>query len=288
MTTKKKDYLQVRLETAGFDADVLSSVLFDEGCLGIEEYSEDIWLVYFPEDYDSRAISELNNRLHALNPAFGPGKLAVASLPAMDWNAEWKKHFEPFKIGEKVWVAPPWNQPDIQADEILLIIDPQMAFGTGSHETTQLMIELLERHRPDGQTVLDCGTGSGILSILAKKMGAGRVIGFDIEHESIENAVHNAELNAMRGVDFRQGDEKVIAAGDFDLVLANINRIVLQDMLPGLAEKVRTGGRLILSGILDTDEDVMMKVAPPELKLLERRQKKEWLALVFRKEQPEN
>ncbi|MEJ2635132.1 MAG: 50S ribosomal protein L11 methyltransferase [Calditrichia bacterium] len=288
MTTKKKDYLRARLEIAGFDPDVLSSVLFDGGCLGIEEYSEDIWLVYFPEDYDSRTISELNDRLQALNPAFGPGKLAVASLPAMDWNAEWKKHFEPFKIGEKVWVAPPWDQPDVPGDEILLIIDPQMAFGTGSHETTQLMIESLERHRPDGQAVLDCGTGSGILSILAKKMGAGRVIGFDIEHESIENAVHNAELNAVRGVDFRQGDESAVSASGFDVVLANINRIVLQDMLPGLAEKMKTGGRLILSGILDTDEDVMMNVAPPELKLLERRQKKEWLALVFRKEQPEN
>lgn len=279
-----KNYVQVRLELMGFDPEVLPAILFQNGCQGIEEVSENIWFAYFPGDFSSAQLSGLLNQLRQVNPAFHPEQFVATVLPDEDWNAAWKKHFRPLRVGEHIWVAPPWDLPEVAEDQQVIIIDPQMAFGTGSHETTRLMVQALEKYLRPGQSVLDAGTGSGILAIIARKLGAGRVVGFDVEEESIENAEHNAGLNRTEGIEFRLGDQSVIPPEEFDLVLANINRAVLVEMLPDLNRHLKSGGVLVLSGILKPDETLVRAAAPLELTWEESLRQKEWSALIFHKQ----
>lgn len=274
-------YSQIRLELSGFNRDILSTVLFREGCSGIEEYSENVWLVSFRNVLSSESFAHLLARLRQLNPALQPDRVLMSTYPVEDWNADWKKHFKPLKAGQRIWVAPPWEQPELQPGELLVLIEPQMAFGTGSHETTQLMIESLEKHLRPQMSVLDAGCGSGILAILAKMLGAGVVFGFDIEPEAIENARHNAELNRVRRIEFRTGDQSVIPEQQFDLVLANINRQVLLEMLPVLTGRLAENGVLVLSGILIGDEKTMREALTPSFVVVDKLQKGEWLALVI-------
>ncbi len=280
---ENKSYLKIRLGINGFDPEMLPAVLFETGCLGIEEFSADTWLAYFPAEFGENNLSSLMDRLQAIHPGLHPDQVAITPLPASDWNSEWKKHFRPLKVGEKIWVAPPWDLPEVAAGETVIIIDPQMAFGTGGHESTRLMIRAVEKYVRKGDTVLDAGSGSGILSILARKLGAVSVFGFDIEPEAIENAYHNLELNHTDGIEFRIGDQSVIPAGEFGLVLANINRNVLLDMFSLLAEKTQKGGRLVLSGLLDSDEKTVLRQKPRQLLLVEKQQENEWIALIFEK-----
>jgi ribosomal protein L11 methyltransferase len=267
----------------GFDKDILSSVLFAEGCSGVEEYSDDTWLVYLSGSLGRNKISSLCNRLLSLNPNILPEQILVTSHKEENWNAEWQKHFQPLRIGRFTWVAPPWDLPDLKEGDILVQIDPQMAFGTGSHETTQLMIRAMEKYCHEGMSVLDAGAGSGILAILASKLGASRVIGFDIEPEAIENARHNARLNQVASIDFRLGGEQVIPDERFDLILANINRNTLIRFIPILKLHLKPDGVLILSGILLTDEPDLAKVYEDGFNCQERLTENEWIALVLKK-----
>lgn len=267
----------------GFDKDILSSVLFAEGCSGVEEYSNDTWLIYLSGSLGREKLPALCNKLSSLNPDMLPEQILVTSHKEENWSEEWQKHFQPVKIGKFTWVAPPWDLPDLKEGDILLQIDPQMAFGTGSHETTQLMIRALEQLCHRRMSVLDAGTGSGILVILAKKLGAGRIIGFDIEPEAIENARHNARLNQVTGIDFRLGNEQVIPDEKFNLILANINRNALIRLIPILKRHLKQDGKLIISGIFPADEVALDNVIKDGFQCQQRLTENEWVALVLKK-----
>lgn len=283
MNKDDKTYYQIRMNLQGFDKDILSAVLFAEGCSGVEEFAEDTWLVYLDGTQDRQKLAALCNRITALNPDMQPDQLLVTSHEAEDWNSEWKKHFQPLRIGEHIRVAPPWDLPELKKGDILIQIDPRMAFGTGSHETTKLMIRAMEKYCQGEISVLDAGTGSGILAILARKLGAKRVFGFDIEPEAIENAIHNARLNQIDDIDFRLGDEQVIPGEKFDLILANINRNTLIALIPVLKKYLKQNGILIISGILQSDEPAMDDVIQDGFELWERLIENEWSVLVLKK-----
>jgi len=278
-----KSYYQVRIQVKGFNPDLLAGLLFQLGALGVEEYSDDIWFVYFSQDFSPENLAGLTEQLNQLNPAFRPDQIMLKILEDRDWNTEWKKYFQPVKVGHRLWIAPPWESPQIGAGEILVIIDPQMAFGTGTHETTQLMIEAMEKYLKEGDDVLDAGTGSGILSILAKKLGAKTVHGFDIDPVAIENAVHNTQLNKTQGIQFWVCDRSNIRGEEYDLILANITKSVLLDLIPSLSGNLRENGIMILSGIQEDDREVIHTAFPQSFDLLEINQKNEWLAMVYRK-----
>ncbi len=280
-----KSYYQVRIQVKGFNPDLLAGLLFQLGALGVEEYSDDIWFVYFSQDFSPENLAGLTEQLNQLNPAFRPDQIMLKILEDRDWNTEWKKYFQPVKVGHRLWIAPPWESPQIGAGEILVIIDPQMAFGTGTHETTQLMIEAMEKYLKEGDDVLDAGTGSGILSILAKKLGAKTVHGFDIDPVAIENAVHNTQLNKTQGIQFWVCDRSNIRGEEYDLILANITKSVLLDLIPSLSGNLRENGIMILSGIQEDDREVIHTAFPQSFDLLEINQKNEWLAMVYRKKQ---
>lgn len=174
-------------------------------------------------------------------PAF-----TVEPVAEQNWVQLTQSQFDPIRVSERLWIVPSWHEsPDPAA--INLILDPGMAFGTGSHPTTRLCLEWLERNISEGCTVLDYGCGSGILAIAAARLGAARVAGIDIDPLAVEAARANAERNGVSAL-FADSAEPV--AGEYDVVVANILSNPLRVLAPAICAHVRSGGRLALSGIL--------------------------------------
>lgn len=197
-----------------------------------------------------------------------------------DWNEQWESEgFEPIVIGSKVVVHDGRHLPD-KAFDIAIEIDAKLAFGTGSHETTRMILSMLSDMALEGKRVLDCGCGTGILSIAALKMGANEAVGYDIDEWSVDNARHNAIINM---VDDRftslHGDAKIIDSidGHFDLVVANINRNILLNDMPQFAKKMKEDSILILSGFYCYDVPLLeAKAKECGLTLVDNKTNGEW------------
>jgi ribosomal protein L11 methyltransferase len=173
-----------------------------------------------------------------------------------DWVRLTQSQFDPIPISPRLWIVPTWHEaPDSRA--INLKLDPGLAFGTGSHPTTRLCLRWLDEHLQGGETVLDYGCGSGILAIAAARLGAARVDGVDIDEQAVTASRDNAALNGV-GAHFCLPGE--LAPGEYDVVVANILTNPLKGMAPLLAGRVRTGGWLVLSGILAEQADDVMAV----------------------------
>jgi ribosomal protein L11 methyltransferase len=194
-----------------------------------------------------------------------------------------QSQFEPIHIGTNIWVVPSWHEaPD--PNGLILELDPGLAFGTGSHPTTRLCMEWLEAHPAPGKTVLDYGCGSGILAMVAKKMGAGDVAGVDIDPQAIESARDNAERNSCE-IDFYLPDAFAAspkaqhASGRFDIVVANILSSPLKLMAPMLSGRVAPGGSLTLSGVLARQAEEVLAAYAPFIKLGVWAEQDGWVAL---------
>lgn len=208
-------------------------------------------------------------------------------IAEQNWMEAWKEHYKPIPVGEKLIIVPAWlESPD--PSRIPIRIDPGMAFGTGTHPTTQLCLELLEKYLQPGMDVIDIGCGSGILSIGALKLGAGRALALDVDQTAVDATRENADANAIKTgllVGFGSLDE--LLANQFEyqqapLVLANIlANILIRLFEGGMGRLVSRDGVLILSGILEEQaENVMQVAARHGFKLIEKRQIGDWVALV--------
>lgn len=197
-----------------------------------------------------------------------------------NWNEEWEKTIVAQTIG-RFYVKPTWQKGEPDAGDILLEIDPKMAFGTGYHETTRLMLKLLPDVTEKNDLVLDAGTGTGILAIAAIKLGAGKAFAFDIDEWSITNTRENILLNGVDNrVAVRKGSLETIPEGSkYDVILANIERNTILEMLPKLKKLMNKKGRMLLSGLLEKDEEsIAKKLDELDLKVNEIRQENEWIA----------
>jgi ribosomal protein L11 methyltransferase len=204
----------------------------------------------------------------------------LRSVAEQDWVRLTQSQFEPIHIGKNIWVVPSWHDaPD--PDALVLELDPGLAFGTGSHPTTRLCMEWLESNVAAQQTVLDYGCGSGILALVAKKVGAGTVVGVDIDPQ----ALHSAEFNSTRNhcdISYLLPDDfarERPAGTRFDIVVANILSGPLTLMAPMLASRVAPGGMLVLSGILVEQADVVIAAYAPYIALSVADQLDGWVAL---------
>ncbi len=212
------------------------------------------------------------------------------TLPDEDWMSVWKKNYHPIPVGERLLVLPAWIEQG-DPDRIEVRIDPSMAFGTGTHPSTQLCMELTEVYTRPGEPVIDIGCGSGILSIAALKLDASHALAVDIDPESIRATEENAERNGVaERVEVGTGSVSEIKAGQFSmqqapLVLANIlMSVILKLFEDGLAEVVQPGGVLVLAGILEEQAERVQKAAEQRgLTLLDKRQQGDWVALAMRK-----
>lgn len=207
------------------------------------------------------------------------GELTARELPEQDWLTEWKRHWQPVEVGRFV-IAPPWSEPSASTDHVLIRINPGMAFGTGTHETTRLCLKAIDKYFSGG-SFLDVGTGTGILAIAAAKLAPGaRIIASDIDGDAIRIARENAALNSVEErIDFRVDSvsEEMPSA---DLVCANLTAPVIIDLLPTLLGA--TCGRLVLSGILDSQfEMVNRRLMQLTASVNEVMQDGEWIALVI-------
>ncbi len=208
-------------------------------------------------------------------------KTVAQPLPKENWNARWEASFQPVRIGDFCGIRaafhPPFEPPVLHE----LIIQPKMAFGTGHHETTYMMVELMQYLPLQGARVFDYGCGTGVLAILSAKLGAEEIYAIDIEEAACENTPENAAINGLKKgkIRVRQGDLSVLGETGFDFVLANINRGVILASLPQMKSLLKPAGRLLISGFLREDEALMLsETQKVGFKLLRRAQKGAWLA----------
>jgi ribosomal protein L11 methyltransferase len=180
-----------------------------------------------------------------------PGIESTRAVAEADWVRVTQAQFPPTRIGARLWIVPTWHTPP-DPHAVVIRLDPGVAFGTGTHPTTQLMLQWLDAHPPRGARVLDYGCGSGILAIAATKLGATEVVGTDIDEQALMAARANAAANGAPG-DYTAPDS--LPAGAFDLVLANILTNPLKLLAPLLLERVAAGGWLVLSGVLERQAD---------------------------------
>jgi ribosomal protein L11 methyltransferase len=212
------------------------------------------------------------------------------TIADQDWMEAWKKYYAPIKVGKKLMIVPSWMKVE-DPTRIAVKINPSMAFGTGTHPTTQLCLEHFEKYILPGQPVIDIGCGSGILSIAAIKLGASHVVAVDVDNAAVKNTQSNAEMNGVLDkIETGMGSVGEALGMSYSLhqapmVVANILATILTRLLnEELAALVAPGGTLILSGILDTQFDALDYEARKfGLKLLEKRTKSDWVSPVYRK-----
>ena len=273
------------------DPDFTDILIAELGELGFESFVETDTGVnaYIPEpDFDQSAVDAVVAKY--------AGQTAIAyqlnTLEKRNWNAEWERDYQPIEVANQVRVRASFHEPDPRF-AYDLIINPKMSFGTGHHETTAMMLEQQLRVDHAGKVVLDVGSGTGILAILAAKLGAQAVLAFDVEEWAVENARENAGLNDCPQVQVFQGTINDLYDQDdwlgwtpslFDIVLANINRNVLLAEIPAYTSLLKEGGYLIVSGFYEADSpDIQLKALESGLDFTTGMANNQWTSLAFTK-----
>jgi ribosomal protein L11 methyltransferase len=268
------------------ELEILAADLFDLGASGVELQEPGQVLMpgtaALPAGF-GRCLAHFTQRETAVEAAAELERFEAVpvEVPEQDWSVSWRAHHKPMRIGPRVLVHPPWDAPRVARGEVLVAIDPGMAFGTGSHPTTALCLERLDEllaERP-GADVLDIGTGSGILAISAALLGAGRVCGTENDPVALEAARRGADLNGLA-----PGRLELLLAepdevpGTFGVVVANILLNTLVELAPAIAARVAPSGRLVLSGLLaEQGDEAEAAYRGQGLRTVGRKQREEWI-----------
>jgi ribosomal protein L11 methyltransferase len=298
-------WTEIVIEVARAHAENLSEALMDVGVLSVsvedaDEGTDAERPLFGEPGMEPEEAAWEHSRVVALTPADAAHADIIAAAAAQcglepsalpyslravaeqDWVRLTQSQFEPIHIGKNIWVVPSWHAaPDPNA--LVLELDPGLAFGTGSHATTRLCMEWLEAHAPQNLSVLDYGCGSGILALVAKKLGAATVVGIDIDPQAIESARFNSERNHCE-IDYFLPEEYSGAAGPqhFDVVVANILSSPLKLMAPMLSHRVAAGGALVLSGVLARQAEEVIAAYAPFIGLAVWGERDGWVALASR------
>jgi ribosomal protein L11 methyltransferase len=272
-----KTYLQYEFFTTDAnEQEWLMALLGELNFEGFEQKETGV-LAFVPQeaiaDGEVRLTLDENNLSHI--------QFAVLVVEPKNWNQEWESNFPPVIIAEKVGIRAPFHEK--LNTPIELVIEPKMSFGTGHHATTSLMVELLLSMDLQGKTLLDMGSGTGVLAILANKLGVAKPVAVDHEEWAYENAIENAQRNDATIEVFR-ADASMQFANDFDVVLANINRHVIEDNLQHWLSILKNKGLIALSGFIAADVLAIQKLGSSQgLVEVHQKQKGEWVAMLFQK-----
>lgn len=240
------------------------------------------------DDFRPEILEELRQALYFLGQLRGVSDVRVSSLKEEDWANAWKDHFQVHKIGDRVVIRPPWREYQPKDDEVVIVLDPGMAFGTGLHPSTKLSMLGTEEVVKPGDTVLDVGTGSGILAIAAVKIGASKAHTVDVENVAVAATTENAERNGVSGrIAVERGS---VGLGEpfhgeqYDVVLANIIARVLIELSEAIVGHTRPGGAIVLAGIIESrEQDVIDAFAAQGAEVTNRRFLEDWVSLVLRR-----
>ncbi|MBD3669541.1 MAG: 50S ribosomal protein L11 methyltransferase [Gammaproteobacteria bacterium] len=285
-------WIQLHLQLKSQDIDAISDALHDQGAVAVTLRDAKDNPIFEPppgttplwEETQVTGLFDASRDIEAviasLEQQFGKKTLLnwkQEELEEMDWERAWMDDFAPMQFGKRLWIVPSWHDvPDSEAANIHL--DPGLAFGTGTHPTTALCLEWLDAHPPVGQRVIDFGCGSGILAIAALKLGADQVLGTDNDPQALVASGENAIKNHL--------EEKLelflpdaLPSVQADLLLANILANPLQEMAPKLAQMVRPGGRIVLSGILQEQAQGLREVYAQWFEMADPVHKQDWVRL---------
>ena len=272
-----EDYSDIDLKTCYGD-------LIDESILNADKTVASVSVFLPCEKNYNEAVDFIRARCAEEGIA---AEIEVVGVNEEDWANSWKEYYKPLHIGEKIVIVPAWERYEKQEGEVIVTMDPGMAFGTGTHETTRLVIGLLEKYTKKGCSVLDVGTGSGILAICASKLGAGTCYAYDIDPVAVRVARDNVESNACDNIVCEQSDllksVKKLASG-YDLVTANIVADIILRMTPDVGQYMHENTILLASGIIaERADDVVCGFEQHGFRIVERVMDNGWCALAVQK-----
>jgi ribosomal protein L11 methyltransferase len=304
----------VHTTTAG--SDLVSDLLVRLGALGtqvldrkdVEEAKngKDAWELFdqkmvlkMPKDVlvkgwfsqeDQKKLDTLDQQLSELKEKstgddLGELRVEVSSVADDDWAESWKRYYKPFRVGKRLIVKPSWEPFKTEWKDVVVEIDPGMAFGTGTHETTNMCLVLLEKYMEKGMRVMDIGTGSGILAIAASKLGASKVLGIDVDADAVRIAQENIGRNGVEDtVAAVKGDMVRGDAIDSDLVVANLVTGAIAILADPVKRYLRVGGYFVCSGIIrEHEQDALDALTKAGFAIIERQVQGEWVALCARR-----
>lgn len=240
---------------------------------------------YFNKEEDIESVVEyVNERLKELKEFgidIGEAKVLSKAVNEQDWANNWKKYYKPTKIGENIVIKPIWEEYKGNEEEIIVELDPGMAFGTGTHETTRMCIQALEKYVDKDSVVFDIGTGSGILAIAAAKLGASKVIGVDLDPVAVDSAKENLTYNSLDNIEILHGNLMDVVQGKANIVVANIIAEIIAILAQDVKEFILPGGYFITSGIIrERREMVEAKLKECGFNIVEVNEDGEWLCII--------
>jgi len=280
MSSMNSDWVDVQI-TSGLDAGEVMGLLDDPAIQGGWQEGETIHLYWPSAVWSPDHLVRLRQVLRQCDGTKEP-MIAVRTLPHQDWNRVWAESVQPLWVGRNLLIRPSWQEVEGRPGQIEIVLDPKQAFGTGHHATTRMLLEWLEEDISGGESVLDVGTGSGLLAMAALRLGAFLAVGIDHDPVAIEYAREYAEQNRFGPeLSFQCGELKDRFQGrSFDVVLANLDRQTLLQLAQRLAECVRT--KLLVSGVLpDQQTEISAAFAATGLYPGQRREQDGWVAMEF-------
>lgn len=313
----KVQWLELAVSTTHEAIEAVANILYEAGANGVviedplaileQQSNPGGWdYIDIPADHDPnaevvvKAYLQINTYIHdnvnhvrqAVQnlPSFGleigSGRVETAAVEDTDWATAWKAYYKPVRVGQHLVVKPIWEDLTPNDTDVVIELDPGLAFGTGTHPTTSMCLALLEKHVKSGDYVCDVGCGSGVLSIAAAKLGAREVLAVDIDELAVKISRENIGHNNLAGsITVMQGDLLSHVSEPADLVVSNIVADVIIRLLPDIDRVLRSGGRLVVSGIIeDRREDVLRACGQHHLVVLEVTIEGEWVALFAVKE----
>ncbi|MGE5681353.1 MAG: 50S ribosomal protein L11 methyltransferase [Bacillota bacterium] len=278
-----KNFKEYIIKTEPFVPELVSGMLWTLDIAGITE--EESFLRVFAVEENKINIGQIEVALTQLKSQNVIVNYSIDENTFEDrnWNEEWEKTIRVIEVSDKIVIKPSFRDYEEKPGQLILTIDPKMSFGTGEHQTTKLMLLMIEKYIKTGVSVLDVGTGTGVLAIAAVKLGAKDAIAVDNDEWCYDNGIENCEQNSVTGkVEIKLGEIKDIVKKDFDLIVANINKPILLEIAQEIRSHINQQGTLILSGLLITDqEEIIRKYTSVGFKPIDRMQMDEWLSLVF-------
>jgi len=278
-----KTYKEFHIRTTPFIPEIVSGLLWELDISGLTEENDFIKVFSSENDLTKEEIKTFLKRL-VDEKVIDEFSVEEFELENKNWNEEWEKNLNVIKVTDRIVIKPSYKDYIPSKDEIVITIDPKMSFGTGEHQTTKLMLKLIEKYVKPGMKILDVGSGTAILPIASVKLGAEKVIAIDNDELCFENGIENCRANDVdNNIDVKVGEIKNIVENDFDIILANIQKNILIDIASDLKSKLEKNGFVILSGLLiEDEEEVMMCYDKLNFSFVQKERMDEWIALVFK------